>query len=125
MLAQLLRFGAVGGVGTLAHVLVAILAERGLDFGPQAANLMGYAVALLVSYGGHALVTFHAPVQSAPRFLRFFVVSLVGLATSTTTVWVTTRLLGLAFPVAMLCVAVAVPLVTYLGMRFWVFDGRS
>lgn len=121
----MVRFGAVGGLATLTHVLVAIVAEAALVLAPQLANLAGYLVAVLVSYTGHALVTFKAPVQSAARFLRFILVSLLGLATSSATVWVTTGVLGLAFPVAMLCVAVAVPVVTYLGMRFWVFDGRS
>jgi putative flippase GtrA len=124
-LAQILRFGAVGGLATLTHVGVAIAAEAGLTLAPQLANLAGYLVAVVVSYTGHALVTFKAPVQSAGRFLRFILVSLLGLATSSGTVWLTTGVLGLAFPVAMLCVAVAVPMVTYLGMRFWVFDGRS
>lgn len=125
MLAQVIRFGAVGGLATLTHVGVAIAAEAGLALSPQSANLAGYLVAVVVSYTGHALVTFKAPVQSAARFMRFILVSLLGLATSSTTVWVATGVLGLAFPVAMLCVAVAVPVVTYIGMRFWVFDGRT
>jgi putative flippase GtrA len=123
VLGQILRFGAVGVVATLSHVLVAVLTESALKMGPQMANLAGYAVAVLVSYTGHALVTFNAPVQSAARFLRFILVSLTGLATSSLTVWVVSDVLGQTFPVAMLCVAAAVPVVTYLGMRFWVFKG--
>ncbi len=99
------------------------MTESALQIGPQMANLAGYAVAVLVSYTGHALVTFNAPVQSASRFLRFILVSLMGLATSSATVWIVSGVLGQSFPVAMLCVAVAVPVVTYLGMRLWVFKG--
>jgi putative flippase GtrA len=122
MVAQVLRFGAVGGVATLSHVLIAILAERALAAGPQMANLTGYAAAVLVSYSGHALVTFQAPLQSASRFAMFFVVSLLGLAASGLTVWVIVDLLGQPFVVAMCFAAVLVPAATFLAMRFWVFE---
>jgi putative flippase GtrA len=121
VLGQILRFGAVGIAATLSHVLTAVLAESTLAIGPQMANLAGYAIAVVVSYTGHALVTFNAPVQSASRFLRFILISLIGLATSSLTVWFVSGVLGHSFPVAMFFVAVLVPVVTYLGMRFWVF----
>jgi putative flippase GtrA len=125
VLAQLVRFGGVGLLATLCHVLVALAVERVAAAPPQGANLAGFAAGVLVSYAGHARVTFGAPIQSAPRFLRFILTSLLGLVISSTTVWVASTILDLGFPVAMLCVAILVPMVTYLGMRFWVFDGRS
>jgi putative flippase GtrA len=125
VLTQIICFGAVGGLATLTHVGVAILSEAVLALSPQLANLSGYLFAVVVSYTGHALVTFKARVQSGAQFMRFILVSLLGLATSSTTVWVTMGVLSLSFHMAMLCVTVAVPMVTYLGMRFWVFDGRS
>lgn len=121
MLAQLLRFGGVGGAATLTHVLTALAVQAALPVTAQQANLAGFLVAVLVSYTGHARVTFDAPLRSGPQFLRFLFLSLVGLAASSLTVHVMTAVLGLGFAPAMLAVGLIVPGVTYLAMRFWVF----
>lgn len=121
MLAQILRFIGVGGLATLAHVLTALAVSALVPVTPQGANLAGFAAGFLVSYTGHARVTFGAPLRSGPQFLRFVVLSLTGLAASSLTVWLVTGVLGLAFPVAMVAVGLIVPAVTYLAMRFWVF----
>jgi putative flippase GtrA len=118
---QLFRFGGVGILATLAHVLTAIAAEALLPLSHQAANLTGFCAGVLVSYTGHARFTFNAPVRSTAQILRFMVLAPLSLATSSATVWLTTGKLGFSFPAAMAAVAVVVPMVTYLAMRFWVF----
>lgn len=125
MLAQLIRFAGVGGLATLAHVLVALAVQAALPVTPQQANLAGFAAGFVVSYSGHARLTFGAPLRSGPQLVRFFVLSLLGLGASSLTVHVMTGLLGLGFGPAMLAVAVIVPALTYLAMRFWVFARRD
>lgn len=125
MLEQLIRFAGVGGLATLAHVLVALAVQAALSVTPQQANLAGFAAGFVVSYSGHARLTFGAPLRSGPQLLRFFVLSLLGLGASSLTVHVITAVLGLGFAPAMLAVAVIVPGLTYLAMRFWVFAGRG
>jgi putative flippase GtrA len=121
MMAQLIRFGGVGGLATLAHVVVALAARQSLPVTDQQANIIGFLAAVSLSYIGHARVTFRAPVGSVDQVLRFAVLSLLGLATSSLTVWIVTAGLGLGFGVAMAAVAVLVPAATFLAMRFWVF----
>ena len=121
MLGQILRFIGVGGLATLAHVLTAMAVEAAVHVTPQQANLAGFAAGFATSYAGHARVTFGAPLRSAAQFLRFLALSLLGLAASSGTVWLVTTRLGLGFPVAMAAVALIVPAISYLAMRFWVF----
>ena len=125
MLAQLIRFAGVGGLATLAHVLVALAVQAALPVTPQEANLAGFAAGVAVSYTGHARVTFGAPLRSRSQFARFVILSLLGLGASSLTVQVTTGLLGWGFGAAMATVAVIVPACTYLAMRFWVFARRD
>lgn len=125
MLAQLVRFGGVGALATLAHVMVALAVQAALSVTPQQANLAGFAAAIVLSYAGHARVTFGAPLRSGPQLLRFGLLSLVGLATSGLTVHAATEVLGLGFGAAMLAVGLIVPGVSFLVMRFWVFSGRN
>ncbi len=74
---------------------------------------------------GHARWTFGAGFAGGGQALRFGFVALVGLATSSGTVRLFGAGLGLGFGWAMLAVAVLVPAVTYLALRFWVFDDAA
>jgi putative flippase GtrA len=60
MLATLIRFGGVGGLATLVHVLVALTAEHSLSLSAQQANLVGFLVSGWVSYVGYAHVSFRS-----------------------------------------------------------------
>ncbi len=125
MIARLIRFAGVGGLATFAHVLVALAADAALPVSAQKANLIGFVAGFLVSYGGHARITFGASLRSGPQLLRFFILSLAGLAASSLTVHVVATLLGLGFLTAMVAVVVIVPAITYIAMRYWVFkEGR-
>ncbi|MDM7933606.1 GtrA family protein [Tabrizicola sp.] len=125
MVAQFTRFVGVGGLATVVHVLCALVLRHLLAISDQQANLAGFSAAVLVSYVGHARFTFGVEMRSGPQFLRFVFLSLFGLATSSGTVWVVSSHLGFSFATAMAAVAVLVPGMTFLVLRFWVFDGRT
>mgnify|MGYP005843857041 CR=1 FL=1 len=121
---QLFRFGAVGVLATLVHVSAALVATvAGVP--PLAANLVGFAVALSVSYLGHARVTFGIMPRFGMEAGRFAVTALMGLCASSLTVWLLAVRLGLGMGVAMAAVALIVPAATYLGLRFWVFTAET
>ena len=122
---QLIRFGGVGGMATLVHVIVAMFMRGTFELSPLQANFAGFASALLLSYVGHARCTFGVGLNQRFQFLRFLFVGLIALATSSGTVWLLDIGLGLDFGIAMAAVAVLVPAVTYLAMRFWVFKATS
>ncbi len=121
MLRQLLRFAGIGGLATLAHVCAALVAEKGLQVSAQQANFIGFLTAVTLSYVGHARFTFNAQVGSAAQIRRFALLSLLGLATSSSTVWLVNTVLGFSFGIAMAVVAILVPAATFIAMRFWVF----
>ncbi len=122
MLAQLVRFGFVGGLATLVHVLAALSAKAAFDLPEQRANLIGFSVAVLVSYLGHMRFTFEIREGSNAQFLRFVIMSALSLAISSGAVWLMTTQLGFSFAVAMGAVAVLVPAASFVAMRFWVFS---
>lgn len=121
---QLLRFGAVGVLATLVHVCAALVTTSA-GVAPLAANLVGFAVALSVSYLGHARITFGITPRFGIEAGRFAFTALCGLCASTLTVWILAVRLGLGMGVAMAAVALFVPTVTYLCLRFWVFTGET
>ncbi len=121
MFVQVIKFGGVGVLATLVHVFTALAARSLLHVEVQQANLIGFALAFVVSYTGHARVTFNAPMRSGQQIYRFALVALTGFAASSATVWAVTGPMGLSFPVAMAAVAVIVPAISFVAMRMWVF----
>jgi putative flippase GtrA len=118
---KLARFGGVGVLATIVHILVALAARNAFGLAPLLANFVGFGVAFLVSYIGHERFTFGASETALPQFLRFLFVAVFGLAVSTSTVWLIDIKLGLGFTFAMISVGVLVPAATFVALRFWAF----
>lgn len=121
MLSQLARFAGVGGLATVLHVAVALFLREAAGAPELWANFAGFCAAVALSYAGHARVTFDVALRPALQLPQFVVVSGLGLATSTAIVWLVTEKLGGSFVLAMAFVALAVPGVTFLALRSWVF----
>ena len=121
MVMQLVRFAGVGVLATLVHICTALVAYELLSFASLWANFAGFAVAVFVSYFGHARITFKTEADHGQQFPRFLFVALVGLATSSSVVWLNSDRLGHSFGLSMLLVAIAVPLVSFFAMKFFVF----
>ena len=121
MFMQLMRFAGVGGLATLVHVSVALIANSVFGLEGLTANFAGFTAAVLLSYFGHARITFQTRPDHTQHMPRFLFVSLVGLMTSSSVVWLITERMGQGFGLSMVLVAIAVPLASFLAMKFWVF----
>lgn len=125
MLRSLFKFGLVGGLATLVHIVVGILLIRfGLD--PFLANFLAYLTALGVSFWGHHSFTFNnhnLPLgTTAPRFLS---TSFLGFLLNETVLAV---VLGFTMIPATTALALATLLVaafTFLVSKLWVFNGSQ
>lgn len=114
-------FAAVGLTATGVHVAVA-LALRGLaGLAPLSANLAAYLCAVGVSYLGNARLTFGRPAMDRGQFLRFLVVSLLGLACTQGLTWLLVERLGWPFAWGLAVVAVATPAMTFTAAKLWAF----
>ncbi len=120
LVGEVLRFGLVGVVATAVHVGVALVAHA-LGLTPQIANFCGYLVAVWVSFLGHARFTFAVSRMYRAQVVRFFVISLISLLTSSAVTALGTAM-GWSFWISMAGVAVIVPGATYLAAKFWAFS---
>lgn len=121
MIGQISRFAGVGAVATFLHVVVALVLAEAFGFAPQAANGMGFAAAVTLSYLGHGHFTFGAELEHRFHAPRFLATSGLGLILSSGLTQVIAVWLGAPFALAMAAVAVVVPLATFLLCKFWVF----
>lgn len=119
LIGQVLRFGLIGGLATLVHLLVAWWVLRMWAEGsPFLVNFIAFVVAFQVSFWGHSLFTFR---QKGSAW-RFLLVTLGGFAINSSLLWVFLAL-GVSSPFLAICLSVLlVPLFVFLASRFWVFS---
>ena len=122
MIQQLRRFLGVCLLATLAHAVTALFVSAALSTSTQLANLAGFAVAASISYFGHACVTFEKPGVHAARMLRFLALALAGLAQSSAITALVCSGMGESLAAAQLVVVTTVPLISFLGSKYWVFS---
>lgn len=116
------RFLAVGGGVTAIHVIVCLIVAGEFDFKPEVANFVGYTCAVMVSYLGHSFYTFDSKNAHTFQVPRFAFLSLMGLLVSSLITYVVCTTLGKSLFTAMVITTFTVPLVTYIGAKFWVFS---
>jgi len=121
MIAQLGRFGGIGILATLVHVVVALAAQTLLNLAPQTANLFGFLSSVLVSYFGHSKYTFQVATKHRTHAPRFVALALLALAVSSSTTHIAVSVLDVSFGAAMGLVAILVPLATFFGSKYWAF----
>jgi putative flippase GtrA len=117
-------FVIVGACATGTHVVTALGTERlGLD--PLYANLAGYCAAVGISYFGNAWLTFRRPALHGGQFVRFAVVSLLGLLLNQSIVYVLVKLAGWPLWAALIPTVVLVPAFTFTLSKLWAFRSQQ
>ncbi len=114
-------FLAAGIAATLTHLCVGLALHYALDPGLSAlaANLVAFCVAYLVSYFGNATLAFPDTRIGPASFFRFLAVSLASLGLNQTLVFALVDLAGRPYWLALPCVLITVPPVTFLAMKYW------
>jgi putative flippase GtrA len=117
---RILRYGLVGGLTAVVYFTVTIAGVEWIGFAPVVASLVAQAATVGLAFYGHALYSF----QLAPNreyFVRFVTITTFLFGLNFALSWLMTRRLGMSYPVAMVVVAVAIPLANFVLNRFWVF----
>lgn len=122
MMAQVFRFGIVGAAAATTHFVAAVTCVRSLGVDPQLANVIGFAIAFMVSFVGQWRWTFGAQAAPLGRALpSFLLVALGGFAANALAYrWLLAHT-PLRYDVALALVLVAVAATTFLLSRGWAF----
>ena len=116
----IMRFGVVGVAATIVHLSVALIAQSRLHH-PLLANLIGFLVAFVISYLGHAMWSFKIATGWRRAAVRFFVVAGSGFLFSNLILTACVSS-GLLPPAVALMVSIGViPVCNYAAARLWAF----
>jgi len=119
MLIRVARFGVSGVVATGVHVAIATTLINGFSASQVTANGVAFICANVCSYLLNALWSFSAKPGGA-NFLRFYAVSLLGLALTLAISWLA-QTLGLSYWAGLAGILSVVPPLTFVLHRFWTF----
>lgn len=124
MLAQVLRYGLVGGsVTALQAAVYWLLAQKG-GVNPQLANFAGYLCAVVTGYFAHGAITFRDSGQqhlSPARMARFITVSILSLALNALWVWLTVTVAHLPLWAPIPLMGLVTPMVVFVLNKRWVY----
>ena len=116
-----LRFLTVGGLATGLHMGVSLgLALLG-GAPEQTANLGAFLCAMGVSFLGNYHWTFASTRSYARSLPRFLIVACTGFAASAVLIDLLAGVPGLAAPARLILGALAIPAITFLASRIWVY----
>jgi putative flippase GtrA len=120
---QIAIFIAVGSAAALTHLGVAAGCVEGLSLKPLTASIIGFCIAFLVSFSGHARWTFPiAPAQYAAARAKFFAVAVTGFVINQTAYAAALQAFGEKYYLPLLAgVILAVATGTFLLSKLWAF----
>ncbi len=120
VLRELFFFCMVGGVATVTHYIVAVVAVEWLSFPVYVGNTIGYMCAVCVSFYGHSKATFNKPMTKN-NFIRFIIASLSTLLLSQLVLFAIIHTLALTPRVSLALVVFYIAVQGYLLNKFWVY----
>ena len=121
-LPQLLQFVLVGGSAAATHLAVVALRVSQLNMPPLGANVLAFLVAFVVSYNGHALLTFSAAQAKGWSVVaRFFAVACLAFVANEVLYYIALHQWHLHYLWSLFAVLLIVAVVTFVAAKFWAF----
>lgn len=121
-LPQVLQFVAVGGAAAATHLAVVALLVQAAGVQPLAANVLAFLVAFVVSYNGHAWLTFSAAqARGWAVAARFFAVACLSFVVNEALYWICLHWLHWHYFWSLSGVLLLVAAGTFVLSKFWAF----
>jgi putative flippase GtrA len=120
---QIAIFIAVGSAAAFTHLAVVALVVEAFAIRPLAANVVGFCVAFLVSFTGHARWTFPiAPERFAAARTKFFAVAFTGFVLNQAAYAEALHVFGARYYLPSLAaVLIGVAVATFVLSKLWAF----
>jgi putative flippase GtrA len=118
---RLVRYGFVGLLGFVVYVVVNYIAIELLGSSAVLGALVAQAATLPLAYLGHANYSFRVQPNHTLFFWRFSVINALLFAANAGITWLLTGVLALSYKIAVAVAVIAIPMMSYLLNRLWVF----
>ena len=124
LLPQPLQFVLVGGCAAATHLAVVALLVQLTQMAPLVANVLAFLVAFVVSYNGHALLTF-AGARGWMVVARYFAVACLSFVANELLYALALDWLHWHYLWSLAGVLLLVAVATFLLAKFWAFRAHA
>jgi len=124
-LKEIIAFGVVGSLGTLANLVGVWALVEFLHWPPLLANVLAFLCAFPISLFGHRLWTFKKQAHPPSFGYRFFTVAILGFFLGESLFAVTLKVLHLPYLLGLCIVLLFVAGTTFVLSKFWAFSTGS
>lgn len=114
------KFWLVNLARSVLYFIIALVFVKVWNWPLYAGNAAAYVSSFILSYLGHALLTFRSRGNHLTMFKRFAVTQILGLAINFCIIGMCVSS-GLPYALAMLVAILAVPPIVYYIYKYWVF----
>ncbi len=116
------RFGVVGVVATIVHVIIVSILLWQTSWHILLTNTIAFFIAFWISFAGNYIWTFHSSGSPKAAMARFLLISISAFLVNTI-ILKTILDAGLLPPIsATILSAIAIPVITFTASRFWAFQ---
>lgn len=122
-MAKLARFALVGISSSAVYAAVVLLSTRYLSFDARIASAIGYLIALPFNFVLNREYTFLSTGRISNEAVRFAILHATNMFISVGLMHVTTVIAGWSVFVGIIVVVLAIPLIQFLLLERWVFQG--
>ena len=119
---QFIRYLLVGGLGTVAHLLILSICVEWLGQSATFGSVLGFIAALCASYALNHRWVFESHHAHLSSMWRYLLISLIGLMLNTGMMVLLVHYLQWWYFKAQLSIIWVVPICNFLLNRFWTFD---
>lgn len=123
-LARIMRFAAVGAVGTGAHYAVLVSLVEAAGMAPVAGSVAGFLVGALVNYTMNRRLVFRSDRAHAEALPRFLAVAGMGLCWNALLMYLFVDLAGVHYLIAQIVTTAILLGWHYVGHALWTFRKR-
>ncbi|MCR8632578.1 GtrA family protein [Paenibacillus radicis (ex Xue et al. 2023)] len=121
----MLKYGAVGLLGTVLHFAVLYVLVEAFHVYPIIASALGFIVVLIVSYFLNKMWTFRTSPSGWRPLIKYTVVSVTGLLANTSIIYISVDVLHWHYLIGQCLVVVVVPILNFVFNYYWTFQQKS
>jgi putative flippase GtrA len=117
---RLLRYAFVGALTAVIYFSVTFAGVEWFGWPPVVASVLAQALTVAPAFYGHARYSFRL-APNREYFAKFLVITALLFAINFLLTWLITEHVGTSYRIAIIVVAIAIPLANFFLNRFWVF----
>lgn len=121
-LRSIFMFLMMGGLTTVVHVTVGLIAHYQGGLTAFNANIVAFFAGFTVSYFGHRRYSFRSRGPIGRSMPRFFVIQATSFVINQVVIYVAVNVWGYPYPLALIAMICVVMPTTYILGRLWAFS---